>query len=34
METFPHPSDQLCEDLSEISLPFLKDRAQELKKNI
>ena len=31
METFPHPSDQLCKDLSEISLPFLKDRAQELK---
>ena len=31
METFPHPSDQLCEDLFEISLPFLKDRARELK---
>ena len=31
MEKFPRPSDQLCEDLFEISLPFLEDRAQELK---
>ena len=31
MEKFPRPSDPLCKDLFEISLPFLKDRAQELK---
>jgi len=31
MEAFPRPSDQLCRDLFEISLPFLKDHAQKLK---
>jgi D-glycerate 3-kinase len=31
MEEFPRPSDQLCKDLFEISQPFLKDHAQELK---
>ena len=31
MEKFPRPSDQLCEDLFEISLPFLRDHAERLK---
>jgi len=31
VEQFPRPSDQLCKDLFEISHPFLKDHAQELK---
>ena len=31
MEEFPRPSDQLCKDLFEISQPFLKEYAQELK---
>tara|TARA_B100001750_G_scaffold168765_1_gene137191 strand:+ start:338 stop:1279 length:942 start_codon:yes stop_codon:yes gene_type:complete len=28
---FPRPSDQFCEDLFEISLPFLRDHAERLK---
>ena len=31
MEKFPRPSDPLCRDLFEISLPFLEGHAQELK---
>ncbi len=31
MEKFPRPSDPLCKDLFEVSLPFLEGRAQELK---
>ena len=31
MEKFPRPSDQLCEDLFKISIPFLRDHAERLK---
>ena len=31
MEKFPRSSDQLCEDLFKISIPFLRDHAERLK---